>query len=450
MLIKILILFLMSTSVFSQVEDMNLGDLDDLLLLEEELGGSPPEKEDSEELAEDDDIDEEADQLLEEDNQVSQGDKGLMEDLMLIEEGEEKIEKEIKEQELEIADQKLAEKERKEIMATPPTNPEDIDFGVIEELSEARKKNITTLVQAKKRQASLKTRFKNYQVEALKVQLSDISKSPIKLIYVPRKTRMVRLKDGNVFYPTRGFYAKAHTQLDFSKQRYIVNEKDELAYSVMYNQVSNIDQMTDLYRPPHRFKRLEKRVEKRNKYDEVFDYSLNFNLHFALNYPEYTKKLIGNPSMFAPTLRIESAWVSKLDFDFQAGLTGMYENLGGQIEDGGNYSMQSLSIGPIFKTNRFWGDYRGVIQARLSVFSRISISSAAATTNYTLSENVMLLGLEKEYDKGKFGKFLFGYNFQRKWLKTAASGDIATGVNARTRYDDSFGIYIGHRSDWIW
>ena len=435
MLMRLLLCLLLSAPSLAQVDDLKLEDLDDLLLIDQEL--DPEFEEQADDIGETDAPEESEDEEIVLEQEKQQENTEVEELLTEIEEETVPAVEEL--------DQEAIEK----ITTRPTQNIEAVDFSVVDELSEARKKNILNLVEQKKRKAALTQRYRNTNVEALQVQLSDISKSPLRLVYLPRGSRLIRLSDDKTFKLVAGIYAKAHVKEDFSKRRYLINERDELAYSVGINELTDISKMTDLYRRPRRFQRLQQRV-KPKEFNEQFDYSLNFNLHLALNYPEYTKKLIGDPSWFAPNLRVEGAWVSQLDFGFKAGFSSMYESLSGELVDGGAYSTQSLSVGPVFKSQRFWENYRLVLQGRLSLLSRISIARPNNTTNYNLSENVLLIGLEEAEDYKKLGKFIFGYSIQRKWLRTAAAGTIGSETNARTRYDDSFGIYIGHQSDWIW
>ena len=126
----------------------------------------------------------------------------------------------------------------------------------------------------------------------------------------------------------------------------------------------------------------------------------------------------------------------------------MYESITGTFKSEGNYSISSFSIGPSFKANSFWGDFGLTIQPRFSVNSTASISKLGKTHQIKFSETSLLVGLEKE-NSSKAGKFLYGYAFQRKWMK-ANTGDLLLEVNYTTNHDDSITFYMGHRSDWIW
>lgn len=437
----------------AQVDDISLGDLDDLKLLEEELNGGPVEE--IAEEVEDEELDEDADtekpvaETATKQKPAKKSDDALMQDLMLVMQGEEQIKKEIKEQKKNVAEDKLSDQEQSEIMEKPD-DPAGIDFSVVDELSEVRQKNIVNIVEQQQRKAGKKVRYSTSQIAALKLQLSDISKSPVRKVYIPKGTKLIKVTNDQVYYTNQGFYAKAHTLLDFTRQRYIINEKDELAYRVKYDHITDIKDITTMYREPHQFVRLKRKVKK-NNLDKNLKYSLLFNSHFGLNWPEYTEKLLGDPSIFAPTLRLEMGVVSKFKFDYQIGFTGMYESLSGSLDDGGRYSARAFSFGPLIKSKPIWDAYRLVAQLRLSLSSNLSVSRSDSTVDYDLSENSLLLGLEKETSLGRgYGKFLFGYNVQRKWIKAAASGRNRASVNARTRFDDSFALYIGHRSDWIW
>lgn len=441
-LVSLLLLCQIETS--KAVDDLDLMDLDDAAILNEELTSefdmTEVEDQSSATLAEDFDIE---DLELEE----------IAEDKPL----EEELEKELEKEE----DEKPVERVATQPVVTQPvatelnekkieiTDPNEINFEVINEISEAQKQNIVDIINSRERANANKIRYSSAQIEALRIQLTDISKSPLKTVYVPKGTKVYRLKDGKFFYLPKGIYTKAHIKTDFDQRRYLVNDEKQITYSVGLKEVTYIDHITDLYRKPHTFKRLKPK-KKVNLYDDDFKYTFAIDLGLGFNNPEFTQNIVDDARSFAPQFSAGMGLLANLKLDYQIGFTTMYENVIGQIDSGGLYQLRSFSVGPIFKTKKFWTDYRLAVEGRLSLYSQMNIDDGFDITNYALSENTFMLSLEREKVTAKYGVFVYGYQIQRKWFNAAASGDNGVDLNPRARHNDSFGFFVGHRSDWIW
>ncbi|MAZ47745.1 MAG: hypothetical protein CME65_04240 [Halobacteriovoraceae bacterium] len=423
-MLKLLVIFsLISTHTYSQsVNDLELLDLEDASFLDEAF-----------EENEEEEIKNKAQDSLEEDF-------SLKEDLQELEELESTAEAE-----LEIIETKEISQDDLDL-----TSPEDLNFEVINEISEATKNNITNIVSARERAEAQKIRYNSSQLRALKIQLSDIAKSPVRNYYIPKGAKLFHLKKLKPYRTTKGFFVKAHTLVDFNKQRYILNNKGELTYSIPYNKIADVERVSQMYRKPHNFTRLKPKI-KVSRYDKQFDYSILVNTGLSFNNPEFTRNLVSDARTFAPQFHLEFGAVSKLNHDYHLGITSMFENTVGQIETGGLYTMRSYGIGPIFKSKNFWENYRFSIQGRLSIFSQINIDEGNGNvTNFSLSENALQIALEKESRTERFGTFVIGYQLQRKWFNATASGGTAVNLNPRERSNDTIGIYVGHKSDWIW
>lgn len=424
-MLKILISLLLLTQIKASfaVDDLDLMDLDDAAILNEELTSefdmTEVEDQSSETLAEDFDIED-----LELDEKTEQVEEKAPEPI-------ESVVKKPEEKKIEI------------------TNPNDINFDVINEISEAQKQNIVDIINSRERANANKIRYNSAQIEALKIQLTDISRSPLKTVYVPKGTKVYRLKDEKFFYLAKGIYAKAHTKTDFDQRRYLVNDENKISYSVGLKEVTYIDHITDLYRKPHTFTRLKPKKQVK-LYDDDFKYTFAVDLGLGFNNPEFTQNIVDDARSFAPQFSAGMGLLANLKLDYQIGFTTMYENVIGQIDSGGLYQLRSFSVGPIFKTNKFWTDYRLAVEGRLSLYSQMNIDDGFDITNYALSENTFMLSLEREKVTPKYGVFVYGYQLQRKWFNASASGDNGVDLNPRARHNDSFGFFVGHRSNWIW
>lgn len=445
-------------------EDLELEDLDAMSLLEEfneEIEGELPE-DDDEPVPEESisGLDEEEKLLLGELDEVSQ---------------EEVIFNELSEKEDEILEEQALAEEKEDLEAIEMAKEIDLDDelddldgetvdvqaepvetlaekkqkekDLFEELQAIKQREIDEIVSEKLKKKEM--RYTTAQVEALKVQLKDIAASPIMKANINKGTKVIQIDTGKKFVVTKDITVKAYSLTDANKFRYIQNKKGEIAYKVYYNQVANIKDTIDLYQRPHYFSRIEK-VEKVDRNDQKFDYSLRFNLHGGVSLNQYTARIVGDTESFAPMIRTEFGVMSNFSYPAQFGLAMMYESITGSLKDGGGrFTNKILSFGPSVMFQDVYAKYDLIIQPRISVFADLAKEAKDETTTYKLSDTSLMLAMEKHTDYKMFGKFTLGYSFQRKWVKPKAQ-DTAFDSSSTVRFDDSFAIYVGHRSDWIW
>lgn len=331
----------------------------------------------------------------------------------------------------------------KETLAEKKQKEKDL----FEELQAIKQKEIDEIVQNKLKKMNQK-RYSTSQVDALKIQLKDIAASPLINANISKGTKIIDIENDKKYVVTKDITVKAHTLTDANKYRYLQNKKGEIKYKVYYTEIANLKNSTDLYQKPHYFTRIEK-VQKVDSNDKHFDYSLRFNLHGGVSFNQYTARIVGNTESFAPMLRTEIGFMSNFKYPAQFGFTTMYESISGTLTDGGKFSSKIFSFGPSVMFEKVYSNYDLIIQPRISVFADIAKQAADETTVYKLSDTSLLLGLEKHTDYKMFGKLTFGYSFQRKWIKPKVQ-DTAFDSPSTVRFDDSFSIYVGHRSDWIW
>jgi hypothetical protein len=325
---------------------------------------------------------------------------------------------------------------------------QEIDFRLIKEFEQYKKDNVQDIL--KQVQSKEDSKYTNFELEALKVQLKDILKSSLRLAHIAKGTKLTRVSDGQIVYTTKPITVRAYTLLDFNKDRYIINKKGELSYKVYYKKLSDIKKITNLYRKPHKFIRYKENKNIYNFVDKTFPLSFHMNLHTGLNSPSYTNDLVGSKSIAAVMLRTELTLLSQKDLIFNSGITLMYETMTAAFQDGGTYQVNSLSLGPSFKFNEIVGTTSLILQPRLSLFSQATIPTDEQGFDIlTLSETSFLVGLETEKSYPTFGYLNLGINIQKKWINTSSQSSNYT-ISDSTNSDDSFSLYIGHRSDWLW
>lgn len=477
-ILLILCLFQLNLNLYAQ--DIELEDVDDLSILDEfdkeESGiedSLKPDEEEAEEVeigdvTEEDNIDDLLEDIDESEasetaskteDDFSKEEKDLEENLDFLNE-DFKDEKEVAEgKEPELKELGLDESDLDEIDALAgfeiEQNPlqvnqegdEEINFKLIQEFSKYSENNYDEVILNAKR--NKENVYSNFEIEALKTQLKDILGSDLRLAYLARGTRLTRIKDGKVVYTTRPVTVRVYTQPDYNKDRYIIDKNGHLLYKTFYKKVSDIKRISDLYRKPHKFVRYPKKTIKRNINDKSFPYSILVNAHVGLNIPNYTDDLLEVDSAVAPLFRAELILMSQKNLRFNTGLSLNYETLTGILDNTGTYQQYSFSIGPHFKLNEFWGDIALIVQPRVSIFSELAAASQNNVDTLKLTETSFLLGLESDNKIKNYGTMVLGFSAQRKWINTSTqNADYSIGDS--TRSDDSFTIYIGHRSDWIW
>lgn len=324
---------------------------------------------------------------------------------------------------------------------------EDIDFKLIEEFSKYTESNHNEIIEKLKQDKKMP--YSNFEIEALKVQLEDIVKSNLRLYYIPKGTQLTRMSDTKKVHVTHPVVVRAYTQLDFNKDRYIINKRGHLVYKTHYKKISDIKKIADLYRRPHRMIKYPPKKLKQNLTDQNFPYSFFANAHLGINIPSYTNELILGKSTTAPLFRADFIFISQKSIGFNTGLALNYETTTGALENGGTYQHAALAIGPHFRRDNLWGNMALTFRPSLSLFSQLTVAANDETDTLKLTETSMALGLEKESKIKKGDTLIFGISAQRKWLNVASSSTSYT-VESSTRSDDSFTFYVGHKSDWSW
>ena len=321
------------------------------------------------------------------------------------------------------------------------------DREILDEFSKERNERVSRIL--KKVRENKNKRFKSYEIEALKVQLSDIVKSPIRAVHVPKGTKLINIETDEVFYITRPISTMAHTKLDFNKYRYIINKNNEVVYKTPYYQLADITNIADLTRKPHYFKRLSTEKKEVSLRDKSFPYSLQLNLHGGLSAPSYTQDLLNASSISAVLSRLEFIFMSNKKHFFNAGLSAHLETSTAKVTEDLNYQANNAALGAIFKFHNFWGQLDLIFQPKLSLFSQLAVNDATGTDILRLSETNLSLSIENATDFKNMGEMVYGLSFQRKWINTSTQGGDYN-LSDRASTDNSLTLYIGHRSDWIW
>lgn len=324
---------------------------------------------------------------------------------------------------------------------------EQTDTHIFDELEAIKDQRIKKIIEARK--STDKRRYTDTELFTLKVTLEDITKSELETAIIEKGAKLISLSGGNTKYTPKRLTVKAYAKADRNGYKYIVNKNNVPKYMVSLDNISNVTEITNLYREPKKFLRLEKELPA-IQYDDQFRYSLLVNFHLGLSLTQFTKSIIKDADDFAPLARIEIGSNTNFDIPIDTGLSLVYEQVSGNLENGaGSFSARALSLGPNFIKKEIFGAYDLILQTRLAILSDLTERRSGDTTNYNLSDTSLLLAIEKDFKLSDIGNFTLGYSFQRKWLKPKAkTSGLDLSLNAKS--DDSFGLYIGHGTDLLW
>jgi hypothetical protein len=319
-----------------------------------------------------------------------------------------------------------------------------IDFKEIDELTEKHNKAIQQIIESP---ASAK--YTTSERAALQIKLEDIIKGGTFLATVVRGTHVVHVRTGKTYYLPKDIIVKAFKKEDHEGYQILQNKDGSITYKAPASYVVSIKEITALYEPPLSYTPVKEKITY-DLYDRRLKYEAHFIANVGLTRPTLIRDILKNENHIGQTTRYESTVYGKWDFPVKLGLTGQYENHFGNLTDL-KYNMQSLSLGPAFKSPHFKlfdKETFAVLQTRLAVFSRLAVNSPLGTENYRASQTSLVLGLMREYPS-LLGKWLIGINYQRQWMKASAQSE-SLNIKTSNNTTDAFVVSLGLGTDWIW
>jgi hypothetical protein len=318
---------------------------------------------------------------------------------------------------------------------------------ILEELTKLREKNVNELLDYRVR--NNKAKYSNSAVEALKIQIEDIARSPIKLVRLIRGTHLIDLQTNKRVYITKDINVKIHTLADYDKYNYIINKEGEIKYRVANKRVIDISEITHLYDKPEYFTESKPRVKSKRD-DTEFNYTLGLNAGIGLSNPNYTHNLLLDTTGYATQNRFEAMAITNLNTLFNVGFIGAYEFQTGKLDDVlASYQAQTFSFGPVLKTLPSENNYQFTLASRLSIDSTLTEFRDGNSRTHKLSEINIVTGIEKLLKTNLLGTFSLGMNYQRKWIRAKAS-TVSFDLNSADNFDDSIVFYIGNQTDFRW
>ena len=274
-------------------------------------------------------------------------------------------------------------------------------------------------------------RFSKLELYKIKVTLAEVTKSKLRLAFVPRGSELIKIKTNEAFYTTEDINVMAYSKPDHQNYRYVVDKKNNLKYKVQLRFLTPVKDVTTLYEPPSKFIRLKKKVSKKKFDTRPLSFYLGAKLQTALTTTGFTRTIVKNTTSLAPAIRVEINTLINTQGRLKPALALQYETI-----KGSNFETQTISLGPEIKLNDLFRKFNLAIQTRLSLFSDLNDLSREEARTITLTETSFLVGLEKKY---KY--FTLGYSLQQKWISASTKGS-GINFNLSNQTDSSFGIYI--------
>lgn len=321
---------------------------------------------------------------------------------------------------------------------------EEDELENLSELREREKKSVEEIVNSKF------NKYTEKQKQVKQVQLEDILRSKIFKGYINKDVILYNMVKKKQEVLTQNIYVKAYSLTDNENYHLIQNENGTVTYKVQAKDIAHIEQITNLYEPPARFKPVTKKEVYNQKDDEVLKISPEVLYHVGVTRPELMSDLTNDPNHTGKLTRVEVRALSDFNLPIKIGLSGFYSNISANVGSGEeNYTIDTLAIGPVLQVPNLFEDLLNInftASFHSSVFANVVERRNNETLNYRLSQSMLMLSLEKEIEF-IIGKFLVGANYQRQWGR-ASSDEFNIDVDNESNYDDSYSLMLGWGFQW--
>lgn len=330
----------------------------------------------------------------------------------------------------------------KEIVLGQPLDDEELEN--LSTLRDREKESVEQIVNSKF------NKYDERQKEIKQVQLEDILKSKIFKGYINKGVKLFNMVERKQEVLTQNIYVKAYSQTDIENYHLIQNENGTVTYKVRASEIAHIENISNLYEPPTKFKPVSE-VAVYNQVDsDDFKISPELLYHSGVTRPELMRDLTNDENHTGTLTRIELRTIADFDIPVKVGLSFLYTNISAQVGSGGeNYKVDSLGVGPVLQVPNLFEDLFNLnfnLSYHSSLFANVTEQRANETLNYRLSQSMIMLSLEKEIEF-IIGKFLIGANFQRQWGR-ASSDQFNIDVDNENNYDDSYALMFGWGFNW--
>lgn len=299
----------------------------------------------------------------------------------------------------------------------------------------------------------INSKFNNYdqtQKEVVKIKTEDILKSPLFKGYINKDAVLYNLITRKQEVLTKNSFVKAYSLLDDEGYYYLQNENGTVTYKVRESDLAQISLISNMYEPPKKFVPVIKEKKEFNLKDKSLSISPIFNYHTGRTRPTFLRDLTNDSTHTGTISRFELKTMGNFNFPVNIGLSLLYTDIKANIgATGEKYNLNSLAIGPTISITNIMEDLidiNFIASVHSSIFSQLRETRLTQTLDYTLTQTMILLGVEKQIDLF-IGKAMLGANFQRQWSK-ASSDEFNADVNSQNNHDDSYALSLGWGFDW--
>lgn len=294
----------------------------------------------------------------------------------------------------------------------------------------------------------LQRKYSTSEIEAMKIQASDILKSKTFLGLIPRKTQLIKLSDNSLHYTTREIKVRAHRQKDFENCIWLQNKDGSISYKVELGNIVPIDRIVDLSETPKTFKPVKK-IKNLTLLDEDIRLQSELHFHIGLSFPYFTRELVNNSDITGVHNRLDLINYAKWQFPLSLGIALSLQQEKVSFSDGGSLSENSVFIAPVIKSRPFDFGFKNLIattMVKTSLISQLAESRPQANRNFSFHKLAFNLGLHKE-NKWYWQNFIYGIDFQRQWVRVTGNNE-ALSIKDSSITDDAITFKLGLGIDW--
>lgn len=311
------------------------------------------------------------------------------------------------------------------------------DFQTIDEIT-LRNEKIT-----KEREIEIhQQKLKWAQEFAKQIQLEDIEKSGTFRAFLKRETILLSLDNEEKFVLPKDVYAILYRMPDKEGYQYIITKSEEVKYKVKATEVSNIEVITNLDRPPHYYTPKEQ-VYVKPFYNEKPSYWVETNVLLGFAKSSASNELAGESSSnLSSSFKFEGASYFDFNIPLYIGASVQWETM--TLDSA---AQKILSFGPSFQSKNFeflGAENRFTTSLRLSLYGNLTQDFQNETRDTNLRATAWQLGFIREKNF-EVGTFLYGLHYQREWLRPKSSGQ-SLGISTETTTNNLVSVSVG----WKW
>ena len=317
--------------------------------------------------------------------------------------------------------------------------------AILSELIDIEEQTLRRYIGGQKNQR----KYTTTELDAMKIQVSDILKSNTFIGLIPKKTQLILLHDNSLHYTTRDITVRAYRQKDFENCILLQNKDGSISYKVAINDIKPIDDMLRLHEAPKFFKPEEKSKSELKFYDGSIQWQSEFNFHFGINTANFSRDLLNESQFTGLSNRYELVNYAHWDFPIKLGLALGIQQDSANLSDGGIFKDTTFYFAPAIKTKAFDLGLKNLFATAMlksSLLSSMTVSRAQESRNYAFYKMAFTLGIQKE-KKWTLGSFIYGFDIQRQWARVTGD-NIALSLSDNSITDDSITFKIGFGRDW--